>query len=288
MANPSQLFLLADHIKLSLLERQRAVSLNLEPNAQDGNISRSLETMREGIEALEQEVGRLQDEADSYVPYYPTLWSGLIRSRSAEVIQDQATQLRTQYTDLDNQFTSTPTQQKPSSTIAQPNDPALSPDFAHAVTTAPAATSPSAPRSASKSVRFRDDPASAPDPAREALFPYRDEPDPATTVPNQAELSNQQIHTYHAQVLADQDDQLDRLGASIGRQRELGVRIGDELDEHVLMLDEVEGHVDRHQGRLGGARERIGKIARRANDNKSCTIIVVLVVILVLLIAVLK
>lgn len=55
MANASQLYLLADHIKLSLLERQRAISLNLEPNAQDGNISRSLESMREGIEALEQD-----------------------------------------------------------------------------------------------------------------------------------------------------------------------------------------------------------------------------------------
>ena len=53
MANPSQLYLLADHIKLSLLERQRAISLNLEPNSQDGHISRSLDQMREGVEALE-------------------------------------------------------------------------------------------------------------------------------------------------------------------------------------------------------------------------------------------
>lgn len=53
MANPSQLFLIADHIKLSLLERQRAISLNLEPNSQDGQISRSLESLREGIEAAE-------------------------------------------------------------------------------------------------------------------------------------------------------------------------------------------------------------------------------------------
>ena len=65
MANPSQVFLLADHIKLSLLERQRAISLNLEPNAQDGNISRSLESMREGVEAVEQEVERLNSKGDS-------------------------------------------------------------------------------------------------------------------------------------------------------------------------------------------------------------------------------
>ena len=66
MANPSQLYLLADHIKLSLLERQRAISLNLEPSAQDGNISRSLESMREGIEATEAEAARLEAKGDPY------------------------------------------------------------------------------------------------------------------------------------------------------------------------------------------------------------------------------
>ena len=62
--NPPQLFLLADHIKLSLLERQRAISLNLSPNTQDGQISRSLETLRSGIESLQSQV---EDTADEYV-----------------------------------------------------------------------------------------------------------------------------------------------------------------------------------------------------------------------------
>ena len=66
MANASQLYLLADHIKLSLLERQRAISLDLEPTSQDGHISRSLDSMREGLEALEQEEARLQQSGDSY------------------------------------------------------------------------------------------------------------------------------------------------------------------------------------------------------------------------------
>ena len=63
--NPSQLLLLADHIKLSLLERQRAISLNLEPNSQDGHISRSLDTLREGIDGVEKERRRLADVGDS-------------------------------------------------------------------------------------------------------------------------------------------------------------------------------------------------------------------------------
>jgi syntaxin 8 len=65
MANPNQLFLLADHIKLSLLERQRAIDLNLEPTSQDGHISRSLDSMREGLEGISTEREKLEQAGDS-------------------------------------------------------------------------------------------------------------------------------------------------------------------------------------------------------------------------------
>ncbi len=69
MANPNQYFLLADHVKLSLLERQRAISLNLEPNSQDGHISRSLDSLKEGLENVTKERVRLQEAGDlSWVP----------------------------------------------------------------------------------------------------------------------------------------------------------------------------------------------------------------------------
>jgi syntaxin 8 len=71
--SPNQLFLLADHIKLSLLERQRALSLNLEPNSQDGQISRSLESLCEGLEEIVKEKERLAAAGDStYVLQAPT------------------------------------------------------------------------------------------------------------------------------------------------------------------------------------------------------------------------
>lgn len=53
--SPHQLFLLADHVKLSLLERQRALTLNVQGSQQDGPIMRSLETLRQGIEALQSQ-----------------------------------------------------------------------------------------------------------------------------------------------------------------------------------------------------------------------------------------
>jgi hypothetical protein len=70
MTKPSQLFLLADHIKLSLLERQRATSLNLDSDTQDGHISRSLDQLRAGLESFEQEQqsGQGQENGTEYAP----------------------------------------------------------------------------------------------------------------------------------------------------------------------------------------------------------------------------
>ena len=64
MANPNALFLLADHIKLSLLERQRAQALNLGGDSQDGHISRSLDQFRDGLEGLDKERERLEAAGD--------------------------------------------------------------------------------------------------------------------------------------------------------------------------------------------------------------------------------
>ncbi|KAL8771598.1 MAG: hypothetical protein Q9209_003041 [Squamulea sp. 1 TL-2023] len=279
MANASQLYLLADHIKLSLLERQRAISLNLEPNSQDGHISRSLDSFREGIEGLEQQHRQLAG-SDS-----PT----------STDLQDQIQRLRSQYDDLTSQFRGFPS--SANSPTTQPNNPALTPDFARAKDRRPRIPSSSSFKRStgtspnpSKSVRFTDSPSisAQDDPIeaanRAALLPYRDEPEP----PDQRHLDNQQIHEYHRNVMQQQDEQLDRLGDSIGRQRELSMQIGDELDEHVQMLDEVEGHVDRQQGKLDGARKRLGNFARKARDNKQLTIILILIMILIILILILK
>lgn len=77
MSSTNQLFLLADHIKLSLLERQRAKSLHIDEEAggggsdshqQDGHISRSLDQFREGLASLQAQVSRLEEAGDaSYV-----------------------------------------------------------------------------------------------------------------------------------------------------------------------------------------------------------------------------
>jgi syntaxin 8 len=257
--NPSQLFLLADHIKLSLLERQRAQQLNLPANSQDSQISRSLDQLSSGIDALDR---HLATDGDPL---------------SAE--RDQLAQLRRQQRDLESQFRG---DEEGKDTVTSPNDPALKPDFDAAQKRE--RTGPS-----TKAVRFTDDPSEERSNAnRAALFPYRDNPEDEDAPPDQSDLTNEQIHVYHQGVMAEQDEQLDRLGQSIGRQRELTIAIGSELDDHVMLLDEVDERVDRHQSQLDGAVRRLGKIAKKARENWSLTTIVVLIIILVLLIIITK
>ncbi|KAH7146559.1 hypothetical protein EDB81DRAFT_497181 [Dactylonectria macrodidyma] len=265
MSTPSQLFLLSDHIKLSLLERKRAQSLNLEDDTQDGHISRSLDQFRDGVASLGDERQRLADAGDA---------------AGASNLAESISTLKKQLDDLTAQFHGF-ADPSTTATLTQPNSDALADDFAHAASTSPSGRKP-------KTVRFSDTP---PSPSQELFGRYRDDPadaDSAGYRDEAATMSNQQIHEYHAQILDQQDEQLDQLGESISRQRELSMQIGDELDSHVAMLEDVEGITDRHQSRLDRASRTLGKVARGAKENSQMTIIVILIIILILLIAILK
>ncbi|KAL4923979.1 syntaxin family protein [Aspergillus undulatus] len=264
MPNPSQLFLLADHIKLSLLERQRAISLDLEPNSQDGEISRSLESLREGIENVQSDVTRLEE----------------LNDEAASDLKDQLVHLRSQYSDLSSQFRGP--------TSPPDHDRTESPRFTNVKNSSPDLKQPVPQHPPSKSVRFMDNSADAEDDLnRRNLFqPYRDSPSPEGM--DTTDMSNQQIYDHHEQTMREQDEQLDRLGESIGRQHQLSIQIGDELDGHVALLDGMDGDVDRHQSRLDNARRRIDKIRRSAGDNWSMMTIIGLIIVLVILIVLLK
>ncbi|KIW21033.1 hypothetical protein PV08_01612 [Exophiala spinifera] len=294
MSNPSQLLLLADHIKLSLLERQRAISLNLDPNpSQDSNIARSLESFREGIASLSS-----NPDSDSDSAAAATL-----------------SQLRSQYSDLARQFHGEPSTTTGPTTLSSPNDPSLQDDFARAQShksndlsrsrssnlrkkdgSPSTTTATTASHGAqAKNVRFHDNPSqesldAEDEAARAALFParYTDDDDRAPTPDPTASMDNVQIHAYHQQVIAEQDEQLDRLGESIGRQRHLAMQVGDELEGQIALLDEVDRGVDRHQSRLDGAKKRLKTVSQSAKQNWGMTTIIVLIVILVLLIVLLK
>ena len=54
---------------------------------------------------------------------------------------------------------------------------------------------------------------------------------------------------------------------AIGRQRELGIMIGDELDYQVELLTETEGVIDRTEGRLNKAKRNLTKVSKKAKEK---------------------
>jgi syntaxin 8 len=246
---PRQLMLLADRLKLSLLERQHASSRKQDTTQHDARISQTLAQIQTGIIANEER------ESESNAADGTTLDLGRVRK---------------QYEALQAQFTAV-----------------------SAATSASDSTAPSQSDTGKKqNVRFRDDPdAPEEDPVeranRAALFSDREQYQDEPSI-DQTGMDNQQIHEHHKQVFRDQDEQLDVLGQSIGRQRLLGIQMGDELDEQNVLLDDVERGVDRHTSTLERARKRLGNVARKSKGSGSWITIGILIIILILVIAILK
>jgi len=123
------------------------------------------------------------------------------------------------------------------------------------------------PTGTRKTVRFSESNTYQPPPSR-----------PSEDYPPSDILSQQQ------QLMLDQDDSLDRLSESIGRQRELSIQIGDELDSQGELLEDLDVVVDRSRSRLDGARRRLDRFSRKAKDNGtllstlslSCSLVVLL------------
>ncbi|KAI8820158.1 uncharacterized protein EV422DRAFT_81049 [Fimicolochytrium jonesii] len=93
----------------------------------------------------------------------------------------------------------------------------------------------------------------------------------------------------HQRIMDDQDNQLDELAETIGRQKQIGLMINDELDLHVDLLEETETRVDNTHRRLQGAGRRLEQVLLSGSRNsKGNTLICILVGILILVIVIAK
>lgn len=132
--------------------------------------------------------------------------------------------------------------------------------------------------------------------------PYRDDPDEARAqlLPHRKSVrfsehlvddemdgtSNHELLSLQQQQMQAQDDSLDVLSRSLGRQRELSIQIGDELDEQGDLLDDMDTSVTRSQDRLDRARNRLTAFSRQAKANSHLSIILSLLLVLILLITI--
>ncbi|EMG48617.1 SYN8 Syntaxin-8 [Candida maltosa Xu316] len=145
-----------------------------------------------------------------------------------------------------------------------------------------------------KSVRFKDAPdendASELMGTRHNFKPYKDDPESIDDDEDDSpdEVSNHQMFAQHQQTMMRQDQDLENLHSSISRQYMMGQDINQELDDHLIILNDLEQGVDQSMSRLNVANRRIKNFRNLMRENGSLVTICTLTVILILLLVVLN
>ncbi|TQN70986.1 Vacuolar morphogenesis protein 7-like protein [Colletotrichum shisoi] len=73
------------------------------------------------------------------------------------------------------------------------------------------------------------------------------------------ELDNSGVVQLQRQMMSEQDEQVNTLAAIVRRQKEMGLRINDEVQEQTKMLDRLNEDADRVGGKMDVAKKRINK-----------------------------
>lgn len=141
-----------------------------------------------------------------------------------------------------------------------------------------------------KTVRFKDE---TEEDLRNELMgtksfkPYRD--DESEQDNNSInDLNNHQLFAKHQQQILDQDQDLDVLHDSVRLQKSMGQNINDEIDSHLIMLNDLERGVDNSHVHLTNTNNRLTDFRTKVQENGSLITIITLTVILILLLVVLN
>ncbi|CAH2350276.1 syntaxin-8 [[Candida] railenensis] len=100
--------------------------------------------------------------------------------------------------------------------------------------------------------------------------------------------TNQQMFAQHQQQLLDQENDLGFLSDSVRRQHSMGLGINQEIDEHIILLNDLENGVDRAYTRLSQASNRLKSFQKLCKENGSMVTIILLTIILIVLLIVLN
>ncbi|CAO1629606.1 unnamed protein product [Parajaminaea phylloscopi] len=115
--------------------------------------------------------------------------------------------------------------------------------------------------------------------------PYRDSPSRSASPEPQ---DHAQLMQDQKRVFEQQDSQLDTLSLSIGRQRDLSLRMNEELELQSELLDGLDDDVERTGLRLGRASGQLDRVRRKVKDHGSLCALFGLIVLLVTLIILFK
>ncbi|XP_069593828.1 syntaxin-6 [Ranitomeya imitator] len=118
---------------------------------------------------------------------------------------------------------------------------------------------------------------------------WKSEPDKYKGLDQEIQSANNQFLdgqvTQQQMIMEQQDEELELVSGSIGVLKNMSQRIGNELDEQAVMLDDFSHELDSAQSRMDNVLKKLAKVSHMTSDRRQwCAIIVLLALLLVVLI----
>jgi len=95
------------------------------------------------------------------------------------------------------------------------------------------------------------------------------------------DLDSGQILSLQQETMQRQDQGLDVLANSVLKQKDIGVQINNELEEHNRLLDDLDTHVDKTSTKIKRENKRITSLTEKSSNSCMLICIVFLVIVLV-------
>jgi t-SNARE complex subunit (syntaxin) len=86
------------------------------------------------------------------------------------------------------------------------------------------------------------------------------------------------------QVIHMQDSTLDKIGSSVGVLKDMSQKIGTEINEHLVIMDDLGNSMERTDTTMSFVMKKLNKVSRMADDKTQWTLLIVLLVILIIVI----
>ncbi|OQV23656.1 hypothetical protein BV898_02398 [Hypsibius exemplaris] len=85
-------------------------------------------------------------------------------------------------------------------------------------------------------------------------------------------------------VIQLQDNTLDKIGTSVGTLKEMSQKIGSEITEHMVIMDDLGNSMEKTDTTMSYVMKKLNKVSRMADDRTQWTVLIVLVIILFIVI----
>lgn len=83
-------------------------------------------------------------------------------------------------------------------------------------------------------------------------------------------------------IMKEQDDVLDDISDELKTIKHIAISIGDEMDEHNVLLDDLKDNIDNTNSRVNAANKKIDLISKISENKYSCIIICLIIILIIM------